>query len=109
MHVLFSKPRTQDNGCGYFMWKDDLSLCLSSSPGPSTPPSSSPGPSTRLSYSSGPSGSTPSLAKGRVLKLLGFNFLSSTMGTIDSMRSVLTQSALDALCEKFHIPDVVHP
>ncbi|GJW72539.1 hypothetical protein Tco_0129456 [Tanacetum coccineum] len=31
------------------------------------------------------------------------------MGTIDSMKSVLTQSALDALCEKFHIPDVVHP
>nr|GEV31946.1 putative transposase (putative), gypsy type [Tanacetum cinerariifolium] len=31
------------------------------------------------------------------------------MGTIDSMTSVLTQYALDALCEKFHIPDVVHP
>nr|GEX91594.1 hypothetical protein [Tanacetum cinerariifolium] len=31
------------------------------------------------------------------------------MGTIDSLKSVLTQSALDALCEKFHIPDVVHP
>ncbi|GJV10587.1 hypothetical protein Tco_1352128 [Tanacetum coccineum] len=30
------------------------------------------------------------------------------MGTIDSMKSVLTQSALDALCEKFHISDVVH-
>ncbi|GKF45798.1 hypothetical protein Tco_0135600 [Tanacetum coccineum] len=30
------------------------------------------------------------------------------MGTIDSMKSVLTQYALDALCEKFHIPDV-HP
>ncbi|GJS41225.1 hypothetical protein Tco_0566268 [Tanacetum coccineum] len=30
------------------------------------------------------------------------------MGTIDSMKSVLTQSALDALCERFHIPDVVH-
>ncbi|GJT94621.1 hypothetical protein Tco_1090139 [Tanacetum coccineum] len=41
--------------------------------------------------------------------LLGYNFLSSTMGTIDSMKSVLTQSALNALCEKFHIPDVVHP
>ncbi|GJY35383.1 hypothetical protein Tco_0420761 [Tanacetum coccineum] len=25
------------------------------------------------------------------------------------MKSVLTQSALDALCEKFHIPDTVHP
>ncbi|GJW25571.1 hypothetical protein Tco_0039382 [Tanacetum coccineum] len=31
------------------------------------------------------------------------------MGTIDSMKSILTQSALDALCEKFHIPDTVHP
>ncbi|GKE64033.1 hypothetical protein Tco_1518194 [Tanacetum coccineum] len=31
------------------------------------------------------------------------------MGTIDSMKSVLTQSTLDALCEKFRIPDVVHP
>ncbi|GKA96972.1 hypothetical protein Tco_0824866 [Tanacetum coccineum] len=40
---------------------------------------------------------------------LGFNFLSLTMGTIDSMKSVLTLSALDALCEKYHIPDVVYP
>ncbi|GKC18877.1 hypothetical protein Tco_1021027 [Tanacetum coccineum] len=31
------------------------------------------------------------------------------MGTIDSMNSILTQFALDALCEKFHIPDTVHP
>nr|GEV36680.1 hypothetical protein [Tanacetum cinerariifolium] len=31
------------------------------------------------------------------------------MTTIDSMKFVLTQSALDVLCEKFHIPDVVHP
>ncbi|GJV19741.1 hypothetical protein Tco_1368761 [Tanacetum coccineum] len=38
MHVFFSKPRTQDNGCGYFMWKDDLKIHLSSSPGPSTLP-----------------------------------------------------------------------
>nr|GEZ45730.1 hypothetical protein CTI12_AA075910 [Tanacetum cinerariifolium] len=30
------------------------------------------------------------------------------MGTIDSMKSILTQSALDALCEKFHIPDNVY-
>ncbi|GKB35377.1 hypothetical protein Tco_0880319 [Tanacetum coccineum] len=27
----------QDRGCGYFMWKDDLRLRLSSSTGPSTP------------------------------------------------------------------------
>ncbi|GJS76014.1 hypothetical protein Tco_0725895 [Tanacetum coccineum] len=31
------------------------------------------------------------------------------MGTIDSMKSILTQSDLDAMCEKFHIPDTVHP
>ncbi|GKC66613.1 hypothetical protein Tco_1099211, partial [Tanacetum coccineum] len=30
-------------------------------------------------------------------------------GTIDSMKSVFTQSALDALCEKYYIPDVAHP
>ncbi|GKA72948.1 hypothetical protein Tco_0779164 [Tanacetum coccineum] len=40
---------------------------------------------------------------------LGFNFFSSIMGTIDSMKSILTLSALDSLCEKFHIPDAVHP
>ncbi|GJT39238.1 hypothetical protein Tco_0939103 [Tanacetum coccineum] len=31
------------------------------------------------------------------------------MGTIDDMKSFLTQSGLDALCEKFHIPRTVHP
>ncbi|GKE82920.1 hypothetical protein Tco_1552920 [Tanacetum coccineum] len=31
------------------------------------------------------------------------------MGTIDGMKSILTQSALYALCEKFHIPRTVHP
>ncbi|GJU70503.1 hypothetical protein Tco_1256762 [Tanacetum coccineum] len=31
------------------------------------------------------------------------------MGTIDSIRTVLTQSVLDALCEKYHIPDHFHP
>ncbi|GJW08768.1 hypothetical protein Tco_1571191 [Tanacetum coccineum] len=30
------------------------------------------------------------------------------MGSIDDIKSTLTQSALDALCEKFHIPDTVH-
>ncbi|GJU69686.1 hypothetical protein Tco_1255945 [Tanacetum coccineum] len=56
-------PRTLDNGCGYFMWKDDLVFRLSSSPGPSTCPSSSPGPSTHPGYSPGPSGSAPSRRK----------------------------------------------
>nr|GEW12771.1 inactive protein kinase SELMODRAFT_444075 [Tanacetum cinerariifolium] len=40
---------------------------------------------------------------------LGFNFFSPTMGTIDSVKSIVTQSALDALWEKFYIPDVFHP
>ncbi|GKD85447.1 hypothetical protein Tco_1356601, partial [Tanacetum coccineum] len=31
------------------------------------------------------------------------------MCSIDDIKSILTQSALDALCEKFHIPDIVHP
>ncbi|GJU10944.1 hypothetical protein Tco_1133340 [Tanacetum coccineum] len=31
------------------------------------------------------------------------------MGTIDSVKSILTQSALDALCEKYYISDPVHP
>ncbi|GKC34382.1 hypothetical protein Tco_1046766 [Tanacetum coccineum] len=31
------------------------------------------------------------------------------MGTIDSLKYVLTQSALDALYEKYHIPDYFHP
>ncbi|GJY17208.1 phospholipase-like protein [Tanacetum coccineum] len=42
-----SKPGTQDRGCGYFMWKDDLIRRLSFSLEPSTPPSSFLGPSTR--------------------------------------------------------------
>nr|GEV47190.1 phospholipase-like, aminotransferase-like mobile domain protein [Tanacetum cinerariifolium] len=55
------KPGTQDRGCGYFMWKDDLVRRLSFSLGPSTTPSSSMGPSTRLSYS--PLRSTLNLGK----------------------------------------------
>nr|GEZ72776.1 transposase (putative), gypsy type [Tanacetum cinerariifolium] len=31
------------------------------------------------------------------------------MGSTDDIKSTLTQSALDALCEKFHIPDTVQP
>ncbi|GJR08900.1 kinase-like domain, phloem protein 2-like protein [Tanacetum coccineum] len=53
-------PGTQDRRCGYFMWKDDLRLRQSSSPGPSTPLSSYPGPSTCPSYYPEPSGSAAS-------------------------------------------------
>nr|GEW85246.1 hypothetical protein [Tanacetum cinerariifolium] len=31
------------------------------------------------------------------------------MGSIDDIKSILTQSALNALCENFHIHDTVHP
>nr|GEX36952.1 hypothetical protein [Tanacetum cinerariifolium]GEX40007.1 hypothetical protein [Tanacetum cinerariifolium] len=41
--------------------------------------------------------------------MLGFIFFSSTMGTIDSLKFVLTQSALDDLCEKYYSPDAVYP
>ncbi|GJY45584.1 hypothetical protein Tco_0434647 [Tanacetum coccineum] len=41
---------TDDRGCGYFMWMDDLTLHISSSSGSSTPPSYSLGTSTRPSY-----------------------------------------------------------
>nr|GEW07464.1 hypothetical protein [Tanacetum cinerariifolium] len=51
----YSKLGTQDRGCGYFMWMDDLRLHISSSSGSSTPPSYSPGTSTRPSYSPGSS------------------------------------------------------
>nr|GEZ43627.1 hypothetical protein [Tanacetum cinerariifolium] len=42
------------------------------------------------------------------LSRLGFIFFSAKMGTIDSLKSVLTQFALDDLCEKYYIPDAVH-
>nr|GEZ01969.1 transposase (putative), gypsy type [Tanacetum cinerariifolium] len=51
------------------------------------------------------------MACGNSLRLsrLGFKLFYSNMGTIDSMKSVLIQSTLDTLCEKYHIPDVIHP
>ncbi|GJZ48081.1 hypothetical protein Tco_0601913 [Tanacetum coccineum] len=45
----------------------------------------------------------------KIKERLGFNFFYSTTGSIDSIKSILTQSALDALCEKFYIPDIVYP
>nr|GEV50633.1 hypothetical protein [Tanacetum cinerariifolium] len=42
------------------------------------------------------------------LSRIGFIFF-STMGTIDSLKSVLTQSALDDLCKKYYILDAVQP
>ncbi|GJT16200.1 RNA-directed DNA polymerase, eukaryota, reverse transcriptase zinc-binding domain protein [Tanacetum coccineum] len=57
-------------------------------------------------------GQTPRLDFGARVRdhvVRGFNFLLSTMGTIDDIRHVLTQPAFDALCEKYHIPPIVHP
>nr|GEV02510.1 hypothetical protein [Tanacetum cinerariifolium] len=31
------------------------------------------------------------------------------MGSLDDIKSILNQSALDAICEKFHISRTVHP
>ncbi|GKB99043.1 hypothetical protein Tco_0985180 [Tanacetum coccineum] len=44
-----------------------------------------------------------------LLRSLTSSVLDSECCTVDRLKSVLTQSALDALCEKFHILDVVHP
>ncbi|GJT23669.1 phospholipase-like, aminotransferase-like mobile domain protein [Tanacetum coccineum] len=68
-----SKPGTEDRGCGYFMWSDDLRLHVSSSSGSSTPQSSYSGPSTRPSYSPGSSRSAQNLGKAECsyFKVLG--------------------------------------
>ncbi|GKC19970.1 phospholipase-like protein [Tanacetum coccineum] len=81
-----SKPGTQDRGCGYFMWLDDLKLYLSSSSGPSTPPSSYLGPSTRPSYSSGPSGSTLNLKKAECSNC---KFLAEKIRTLEAKIKIL--------------------
>nr|GEU47452.1 hypothetical protein [Tanacetum cinerariifolium] len=54
-------------------------------------------------------GMGPLSGKDLRLSKLGFIFFSSTMGTIDSLKSVLTKSALDDLCKKYYISDAVHP
>ncbi|GKD45291.1 hypothetical protein Tco_1269936 [Tanacetum coccineum] len=72
----------QDRGCRYFMWKDDLRLRLSSSPGPSTPPSSSTGPSTPLS----PSRFVPNHGK---LVCLNCKFLAERIKTLEAKIKIL--------------------
>nr|GEU59055.1 transposase (putative), gypsy type [Tanacetum cinerariifolium] len=56
-----------------------------------------------------------SVIKFSLLLIISFHLLSGRrvcasykVGSIDDIKSTLTQSALDALCEKFHIPDIVH-
>ncbi|GKA07658.1 hypothetical protein Tco_0686882 [Tanacetum coccineum] len=77
-----SKPGTQDRGCGYFMLKDDLRLRLSSSPGPSTPPSSYPGPSTCPSYYPKPFGSASSHREEECLNSAILHELYNDMGRL---------------------------
>nr|GEU31189.1 hypothetical protein [Tanacetum cinerariifolium] len=77
---------TQDRGCGYFMWMDDLRLYLSSSSGPSIPPSSYLGPSTRPSYSSGPFGSALNLGK---VECSNCKFLAEKIKTLEAKIKIL--------------------
>ncbi|GJR26491.1 hypothetical protein Tco_1102723 [Tanacetum coccineum] len=77
-------PGTQDRGCGYFMWKDDLIRRLSFSLGPSTPPSSSLGPSTRPSYS--PLRSTLNLGKAECSNC---NFLAEKIKALETKIKIL--------------------
>ncbi|GJX21107.1 phospholipase-like protein, partial [Tanacetum coccineum] len=77
-----SKLEIQDRGCRYFMWKNDLRLCLSYSPGPSTPSSSSTGPSTPPS----PSRFVPNHGK---LVCLNCKFLAERIKTLEAKIKIL--------------------
>nr|GEW78394.1 hypothetical protein [Tanacetum cinerariifolium] len=81
-----SQDETQDKGCGYFMWMDDLRLYLSSYSGPSTHPSSYPGPSKRPSYFSGPSGSALNLGKAECSNC---KFLAKKIKTLEAKIKIL--------------------
>ncbi|GJZ01287.1 phospholipase-like protein [Tanacetum coccineum] len=82
----YSKPGTQDRGCGYFMWMDDLRLHISSSSGSSTPPSYSPGTSTRPSYSPGSSRSAQNLGKAECSNC---KFLAEKIKTLEAKIKIL--------------------
>ncbi|GJU36206.1 hypothetical protein Tco_1184560 [Tanacetum coccineum] len=79
-------PGTQDRGCGYFMWMDDLRLHISSSSGSSTPLSSYPGTSTRPSYSSGTSRSAHILGKAECSNC---KFLAEKIKTLEAKINIL--------------------
>ncbi|GKE20537.1 phospholipase-like protein [Tanacetum coccineum] len=82
----YSKPGTEDRGCGYFMWMDDLRLHISSSSGSSTPPSYSPGTSTRPSYSPGSSRSVQNLGKAECSNC---KFLAEKIKTLEAKIKIL--------------------
>ncbi|GJY79413.1 hypothetical protein Tco_0485214 [Tanacetum coccineum] len=79
-------PGTEDRGCGYFMWMDDLRLHISSSSGSSTPPSYSPGTSTRPSYSPGSSRSVQNLGKAECSNC---KFLAEKIKTLEAKIKIL--------------------
>ncbi|GKE32057.1 hypothetical protein Tco_1451379 [Tanacetum coccineum] len=79
-------PGTQDRGCGYFMWMDDLRLHISSSSGSSTPLSSYPGTSTRPSYSPGTSRSAQNLRKAECSNC---KFLAEKIKTLEAKIKIL--------------------
>ncbi|GKA95546.1 pentatricopeptide repeat-containing protein [Tanacetum coccineum] len=87
-----SRDGTQDRGCGYFMWMDDLRLHISSSSGLSTPPSSYPGPSTRPSYSPRPSRSAQNLGKAECSNC---KFLAEKIKTLEAKIKILEVSTRD--------------
>ncbi|GKF11832.1 hypothetical protein Tco_0049758, partial [Tanacetum coccineum] len=68
------------------MWMDDLRLYLSSSSGPSIPPSSYPGPSTRLIYSPRTSGSALNLGKAECSNC---KFLAEKKKTLEAKIKIL--------------------
>nr|GEV02338.1 hypothetical protein [Tanacetum cinerariifolium] len=82
----FERPETQDRGCGYFMWKDEFTLHLSSSLGPSTPSSSYPGPSTCPSYSPRPCGSALNIKKAECSNC---KFLAENIKTLEAKIKIL--------------------
>ncbi|GJT87716.1 hypothetical protein Tco_1069433 [Tanacetum coccineum] len=78
--------RTEDRGCRYFMWSDDLRLHVCSSSGLSTPQSSYSGPSTRPSYSPGSSRSAQNLGKAECSYC---KFLAEKIKTLEAKIKIL--------------------
>nr|GEU44549.1 copia protein [Tanacetum cinerariifolium] len=81
------------------------------SSGSSTPPRYSPGASTTQSYSLGTSRNAEcSNCKHLLDKITASTlYFLLTMSSIYNVTSNLTQKALDAFCQKYHIPNTVHP
>ncbi|GJR88297.1 hypothetical protein Tco_0212308 [Tanacetum coccineum] len=85
-NIPYFQPGTQDRGCGYFMWMDDLRLHISSSFGSSTPPSYYSGTSTRPSYSPGTSRSAQNLGKAECSNC---KFLAEKIKTLEAKIKIL--------------------